>query len=45
MTFDIREICDINLELSNNLLSQIDKEHWKLNISRQKKYEVHKFTE
>lgn len=45
MTFDIKEICDINLELSNNLLSQIDKEHWKLNISRQKKYEVHKFTE
>jgi hypothetical protein len=45
MTFEIKDLCDVDLSLSNNLLSAIDKEHWKINTSRQKTYEVHRFTE
>jgi hypothetical protein len=45
MTFEIKEICNINTSLSDSLLSSIDNEHWKINTSRQKTYEVHRFTE
>lgn len=45
MKFDIKEICQVDQSLSDSLLSFIDKEHWKINTSRQKTYEVHRFTE
>ena len=45
MTFEIKEICQVEQSLSDNLLSLIDKEHWKIDTERQKTYEVHRFTE
>lgn len=45
MTFEIKDLCDVPQDLSDSLLSAIDNEHWKINTSRQKTYEVHRFTE
>jgi len=45
MTFEIKEICQVEQSLSDNFLSLIDKEHWKIDTARQKTYEVHRFTE
>jgi len=45
MSFDIKEIVDVDLQVSDRLLSLIEKEHWKINTTRQKVYEVHRFTE
>jgi len=45
MTFGIKELCDVSKDLSDNLLSAIDSEHWKIDTTRQKVYAVHRFTE
>jgi hypothetical protein len=45
MTFEIKELCDVPQNLSDNLLSAIDGEHWKIDTTRQKVYLVHCFTE
>jgi hypothetical protein len=45
MTFEIKELCDITEDLSKPLLNSIDKDHWKISTTRQKVYEVHRFTE
>jgi hypothetical protein len=45
MTFEIKELCDIDVNLAKDLLNSINKEHWKINTSRQKVYDVHRFTE
>jgi|688.fasta_scaffold06157_2 hypothetical protein len=45
MKFEIKELCDVDADLSNSLLDSIDKDHWKINTTRQKVYEVHRFTE
>lgn len=45
MSFEIKELCDIDPSLAENLLESINKDHWKINTMRQKVYEVHRFTE
>ena len=45
MTFEIKEICNYAENVANDLLSAIKKEHWKIDTTRQKVYDVHRFTE
>lgn len=45
MTFEIKELCEISKDISKNLLSSINKEHWKIDTTRQKVYAEHRFTE
>jgi hypothetical protein len=45
MTFEIKELCSVPQDLSDNLLSAINDEHWKIDTTRQKVYVVHRFTE
>jgi len=45
MSFEIKKICEVPQDLSDNLLKSINDEHWKIDIKRQESYDVHKFTE
>jgi hypothetical protein len=45
MTFEIKDLCAVSKDLSNNLLAAIDNDHWKIDTTRQKVYPVHRFTE
>lgn len=45
MTFEIKDLCEADPLLSGDLLSAIDKEHWAINLSRQKEFKAHRDTE